>query len=208
MENPPHDAEFWDERYRSAPAVWSGRPNPRLVEHAGDLAPGRALDVGCGEGADVLWLAERGWQVTGVDLSQVALDRAAGHVAQAGPDVAARATWERVDLLEWSPSETYDLVNVQFMHLPTPTLRSVHRRLAAAVRPGGTLLIVGHHPSDREVGFERPRIAEMLFMPAAVAESLGTGWEIMTAAAAPREATNPDGEVVTIHDTVVRAVRR
>jgi methylase of polypeptide subunit release factors len=68
----------WEERYRSSSAVWSGRPNAQLVEEAGDLPLGSALEVGSGEGADALWLAARGWRVTGVDFSATALERAAG----------------------------------------------------------------------------------------------------------------------------------
>ena len=85
--------EFWDERYRSKEQVWSGNPNPHLVEQIADIAPGTALDVGCGEGADAIWLAARGWQVTAADVSQVALDRGARFAAEAGSDVAARITW-------------------------------------------------------------------------------------------------------------------
>jgi len=90
--------EFWEQRYRSSPSVWSGHPNTHLVSEAADLAPGNALDVGTGEGADAVWLAERGWRVTATDISTVALDRGAGHAREAGDAVAARIDWLQADL--------------------------------------------------------------------------------------------------------------
>ncbi|HEV7666156.1 MAG TPA: class I SAM-dependent methyltransferase, partial [Chloroflexota bacterium] len=93
--------EFWDERYASAATIWSGNPNPHLVAQVSDLRPGTALDVGSGEGADAIWLAEQGWQVTGIDVSMVALERAAQMAAAAGHDVADRITWQQADILTW-----------------------------------------------------------------------------------------------------------
>ena len=86
----PFSQESWDERYRSRSALWSRNPNPYLVAEAGDLTPGTALDVGAGEGADAIWLASRGWRVTAVDLSAVALERASAHASELGPDIAGR----------------------------------------------------------------------------------------------------------------------
>jgi SAM-dependent methyltransferase len=142
------DAAFWDARYSSAHALWSGNPNHHLVAEVGGpagLAPGTALDAGAGEGADAIWLAERGWQVTAVDVSGVALGRAAEHAAKAGDEVAARIRWLREDLIEWAPpGRAYDLVTSQYIHLPGALRHTFFARLAAAVRDGGTLLIVGH----------------------------------------------------------------
>lgn len=145
--------EYWDDRYRSADQLWSGQPNPQLVAQTADVTPGDALDVGCGEGADSIWLASRGWTVTAVDISSVALDRAAAHAAARGEKIARRISWRQGDLLSWDPgSQQFDLVSAQFMYLPEAGLRSLHRRLAAAVRPGGTLLIVLHHPDSMHAG--------------------------------------------------------
>jgi SAM-dependent methyltransferase len=145
--------EFWDDRYRSAHQLWSGQPNPQLVTQATNLTPGDALDVGCGEGADAIWLARQGWTVTGVDISAVALERAAGHAAACADDIACRISWRQADLLSWEPEpQRYDLVSAQFMYLPAADLESLHRRLAAAVRPGGTLLVVLHHPDSMHAG--------------------------------------------------------
>ncbi len=94
---------FFDERYRSKPMLWSGNPNPQLVAEIIDLPPGTALDVGCGEGADAIWLAERGWHVTAADFSQVALDRAATRAATLDPEIANRIEWLHTDFTTWVP---------------------------------------------------------------------------------------------------------
>jgi SAM-dependent methyltransferase len=203
------DAAFWDARYSSAHSLWSGNPNPHLVTEADGLAAGTALDAGAGEGADAIWLAERGWQVTAVDISGVALGRAAGHAAKAGDEVAARIHWLREDLIEWTPPErAYDLVTSQYLHLPAALRHAFFTRLAAAVRDGGTLLIVGHHPSDLDTTLQRPNHPELLFTGDELASDLGVdGWEIVTNVAAERETTDPDGRPVTAHDTVFRARR-
>jgi len=196
----------WDEQYRSQPTLWSGRPNPPLVAEAADLPPGTALDVGCGEGADAIWLAERGWEVTGVDISPTALERAAGHAAAAGVEVAL----QHVDVTAWTPAEkAYDLVTSHFVHLGGDLGRRVFARLAAAVAPGGTLLLVGHDVSDLEVGANRPHSPDMFFTADEVAGSLDAGeWEVLVAEARPREAKPHEGDVTTVRDAVVVARRR
>jgi cyclopropane fatty-acyl-phospholipid synthase-like methyltransferase len=199
--------DFWDERYRSAHSLWSGNPNPHLIAEASDLTPGTALEAAAGEGADAIWLARRGWQVTAVDVSAVALERAAAHAAQAGPDVAGRIAWRRENLLEWQPPErAYDLVNVQFFQLPAEIRRPVFARLAAAVANGGTLLIVGHDISDLHTIMPRPPRPELFFSGDDLAADIGDGWKIETNVSAPRQATH-EGQPVTIHDTVFRASR-
>jgi SAM-dependent methyltransferase len=202
--------EFWDERYASADQIWSGRVNPQLVTVAGDLDPGTALDVGSGEGADAVWLADHGWEVTAVDISVVALERAAAHARLTAPDAAQRVTWRQTDVLTWEPpTATFDLVSAQFMHLPGPELADLHRRLAASVRPGGTLLVVGHHPSDLHTSMGRPDRADLLFTAEAVGQRLDSdAWEVLRADAPSREAVDPDGRTVTIRDAVLVARRR
>ena len=202
------DRAFWDERYSSAHSLWSGNPNRALVAEAEGLTPGAALDAGAGEGADAIWLARRGWRVTAVDISGVALDRAAAHAAKEGDDVAGRIQWLCEDILEWQPPEgAFDLVTAQYMHLPAGLRRSVYARLAAAVTRGGTLLIVGHHPSDMHTSVPRPQEPDLFFTGDDLAAELGDGWEIVTNATAPRQATDPEGCQVTIHDAVFRARR-
>ncbi|MFF5216090.1 FAD-dependent oxidoreductase [Micromonospora sp. NPDC000442] len=200
----------WEERYRSKPAVWSGRPNPQLVTEVSEVAPGRALDVGSGEGADAVWLAERGWQVHAVDISTVALERAAGHARAAGTEVAARIEWSHADLFEWSPpSGAYDLVSAQFMQLPPPQRREVFARLSDAVAPGGRLLIVGHHPADLHTFGHRQHFPEMMYTAEQVVAELDPArFEVLTAQARRRTVTGPDGREVVHHDAVLLARRR
>ena len=204
------DEELWDERYRSRPALWSGEPNRHLVGEAAELEPGLALDVGCGEGADAIWLARRGWRVDGVDVSGVALRRAAEHADRAGAEIAGRITWLHENLTTWDPGRgRYDLVSAQYMHLPPPERDVLFRGLAEAVAPGGTLLIVGHHPTDLQTTVPRPPRPELFFTGADVVALLDPdGWDVVTEAAVARSVTDPDGRAVTVHDTVVRARRR
>ncbi|MCW2826601.1 MAG: methyltransferase type 12 [Marmoricola sp.] len=213
--HPMHDqgsdrwsAEFWDDRYRSKPALWSGNANAVVMTETADLPAGRALDVGCGEGGDALWLAGRGWQVLGIDVSQVALERARGHADVAGPEISGRTAWEWRDLLSWTPpAASYDLVSVPFLHLPSALRVPVYAGLAAAVAPGGTLLVVAHHPSDIGV-VPRPPEPDLFFTEEDLAAELDDGWEVVTCEARSRAGSHPDGYDVTLHDTVLRAVRR
>jgi thioredoxin reductase/SAM-dependent methyltransferase len=204
------DQAFWDERYASRDALWSGNPNPYLVSEAGDLPPGTALAGGSGEGADAIWLAQRGWQVTGVDVSAVALERAAGHAAQAGGGIADRIQWQHADLINWDgPAARYDLVSAQYMHLPPGPRDALFRHLAGAVAPGGTLLIAAHHPSDLQTTMPRPQLPGLFYTGDDIATYLDpAGWDIITNAAPGRPATDPEGRPVTLHDTVLRARRR
>jgi SAM-dependent methyltransferase len=206
---PVMDEAFWDERYDSSPALWSGQPNPQLVAEAADLVPGAALDVGCGEGADAIWLAERGWRVTAVDWSAVALQRGADHAQQAGAEVAQRISWLHADLIDWVPAQAaYDLVSAQFMHLGPDQRDALYRRLAAAVAPGGTLLVVGHHPSDLQTTARRPPFPQLLFTAADIASLLNPGeWATVVEEARPRRAPDSDGQPITVHDAVLRAQR-
>lgn len=205
-------AEFWDERYGGSERVWSGNPNRRLVEQAADLPVGTALDVGCGEGADAIWLASQGWQVTAVDVSEVALERTARHAIEKGVD-------ERVDvgfydvLGERPPRKPhgragFDLVSAHFMHVPEPDFAGVYRRIAAAVAPGGRLLVVAHHPFDVESGARDSHGPGLLFGPDRVLGVLGEeDWEVEVAEVQAREQATPDGPM-EVKDTVVRLRRR
>ncbi|MBB2944302.1 thioredoxin reductase/SAM-dependent methyltransferase [Actinoplanes lutulentus] len=202
------EEDAWEERYRGKDAIWSGRPNPQLVAEATDLSAGRALDVGSGEGADAVWLAQRGWQVTAADISTVALGRAAGHAKSAG--VADRITFSHADLRQEAPAAaSYDLVSAQFMHLPPQARQELYAHLAGAVAPGGTLLIVGHHPSDLVTTVGRMHFPDMLFTGEQIAATLDPSlWEIVAAEARPRPHTDPEGREITIHDAVLVARRR
>lgn len=135
--------EFWETFYSERDQVWSGRPNPLLVREAERLTPGSALDVGCAEGGDAVWLAKRGWRVLGVDVSQVALDRALKHAYDAGVEISV----ERHDLAATFPEGLYDLVSAQFLHSPVELegeRNRILKRASEAVAPGGYLVIGGH----------------------------------------------------------------
>jgi SAM-dependent methyltransferase len=200
--------EFWEGHYSGPERVWSGRPNPVLVDVAASLPPGTALDLGCGEGGDAVWLALRGWRVTAVDVSATALARAAEAAAAAG--VSDRVDLQRHDLAASFPAGTFDLVSAQYLHSPIAFPRErVLRAAAGAVAPGGLLLVVGHG-SDRPWGWNQHRDHHPDFpgpeqVLAALALPAGR-WRPERLASPPRAATGPDGRTATVTDTVV-AVR-
>jgi 2-polyprenyl-3-methyl-5-hydroxy-6-metoxy-1,4-benzoquinol methylase len=200
--------ETWDARYAESERIWSGRPNPRLVEQVTGMTPGDALDVGAGEGADAVWLAGQGWRVTALDVSEVALARVDAHATEAG--VGERVTTLHHDLMTGAAlSGEYDLVSAQYLHPPTDRFAEVVLLLGAVVRPGGHLLFVGHHPEDLATGLRSGHgHPELLFTPDKVVAALPpSDWEVRTAEAQTREVDGPEGPV-TITDTVVLAVRR
>ena len=148
--NASFDREYWDEHWRGSAggAMVAGPPNPHLVREVADLDPGAALDVGCGAGAEVIWLAGQGWQVTGIDIATEAL---ASAVSRVPPHVADRIDWVRGDASTWVPERQFDLVTTHYAHPAMPQLE-FYDRLADWVSPGGTLLIVGHlhHPDTAD----------------------------------------------------------
>ena len=196
----------WDERYREKEALFSRNPNPQVVAETERLTPGTALDVGCGEGGDAVWLAGRGWQVTGTDFSGVALERCAALAAQAG--VADRTEWRRADARTWTPDgEQWDLVSSQFIHLSDGGMPDLVRRLGDAVAPGGTLLVVGHHPSDLDTGL-RWSVDHILFSPEDLLPGLDAdAWDVRTEVRV-REERHRGSEPVTVRDSVLVARRR
>ncbi|MEI7032173.1 class I SAM-dependent methyltransferase [Streptomyces pratensis] len=200
--------DFWEDRYREGNA-WSGNPNPVLVQHATPLRPGTALDVGSGEGADAIWLAARGWRVTGADWSSSGLESSARTAADAGAEIAGRITWRQADVRTWDPApERFDLVSAQFMHLPRTELHALHRTLAAAVRPGGTLLVVSHHPADRESSVGRPGSADLFATGEEMAVVLDPAeWAVIEVSAPERVGVDPEGRETVVRDAVLRAVR-
>lgn len=197
--------EFWEDRYADSEQVWSGEPNPMLVAIASDLPAGRALDLGCGEGGDSVWLAENGWHVTGVDISSTAVARAAALAERRGiPD--DRVSWVAEDLATWEPTESYDLVSAFYLHSPVEFPRAdVLRRIARAVAPGGHLLIVGHagfppwaEPHvEHEHHFNGPEEEiESLDLPL-------EEWETLLGESRPRELKGPEGQTAVVDDVIV-----
>ncbi|MEB3034524.1 class I SAM-dependent methyltransferase [[Mycobacterium] nativiensis] len=195
--------EFWEEFYGGHEKVWSGRVNAQLADVAADLAPGRALDLGCGEGADAIWLAEDGWQVVAVDVSANALERARAAAERRG--VAVRIRFGRHDLSTSFPDGRFDLVSAQFLHSPVTLDReAVLRRAAEAVTVGGRLLIVDHGAAPPWAG---EHVHEHHF--ATVEEVLagmdldGRQWERLRAETVDRDAVGPDGQAATLTDNVI-----
>jgi SAM-dependent methyltransferase len=201
------DEQAWDSRYAENDRIWSGKPNEALVAEVAALRPGRVLDLGCGEGADAVWLAKQGWEVTAVDISSVALGRAAAHATEAG----VRVRFEHHDLEKSFPTGSYDLVTAQFLHFWEDFNREKILRTAAEhVAPGGTLLIEGHMDhgpfrheghGDREKRFPAPDevIAGL---------GLDDTWEVQTNRVHPRTQTGPDGKPAARTDSTVKLHRR
>ena len=206
-EHPTDPTEFWEEFYGAGRTPWSGRPNRVLVAELTDrpIPVARALDLGCGAGADAIWLAQQGWQVTGLDISAAALERAAAESEAAG--VADRTHWVRHDLSDGLPEDEWDLVAASYLHSPVELDREkVLRLAAAAVAPGGTLLIVGHQGAP-SWGPEPP--AHLTFpTPDDVLAALDLdGWTVERAAAVTVELTSPEGSPGRRVDNVVRVCR-
>ena len=199
--------EFWEDHYRKRAQVWSGNPNAVLVDVVGALPAGRALDLGCGEGGDAIWLAGLGWRVTAVDVSSTALQRLAARVEAEG--VASRIDFQQHDLAQTFPVGTFDLISAQYFHSPLEFPRDRFLQTAArAVAPDGLLLIVDHASiapwswnQDRKTRFPTP------------AETLATfdldpeHWRTERLDTPQRQATGPEGQTATVTDNVI-AVRR
>jgi trans-aconitate methyltransferase len=146
--------------------------------------------------------------VTAVDFATAALERGARHADVLGQDVAGRIRWVHADVTEWAPDDRFDLVSAQFMHLPAEPRRALFARLAAAVAPGGTLLVVGHHHSDLETSAHRFHVPDMFFTAEEIAESLdGDQWDVLVTEARPRSAAEHEGAGITVRDAVLRARR-
>ena len=208
------DKDYWEQHWQGRPggagSMGTNPPNPYLDREVIGLVPGTALDAGCGAGAEAIWLASHGWQVTAADISSEALARAADRAATSG--VAERVQWVEADLSVWNPGTQFDLVTTHYAHPEIPQLE-FYDRIAAWVAPRGTLLIVGHlhthsGPGDDHGHGHQPP-AEASATAAAVAARLDdTDWEIVTAEEPHRTLSGDGGREVTLQDVVVRATRR
>lgn len=200
--------EWWNTFYAERDQIWSGKPNAVLVDEVAGLNPGRALDLGCGEGADAIWLAEQGWAVTAVDISSVALGRAAEHAKDAG--VADRIEWQQHELGKSFPDGEFDLVSAQFLHSKTELDRdAILRRAAGAVAPGGVLLIEGH--MGFPPGEHNPHPDIHFPTPDEVIESLALAdgeWETLVSEVHDRAQVMRDGVLINRRDSTVKVRRR
>lgn len=196
------DAGAWDRRYEGTELLWSAQPNRFLVAEAQALPPGRALDLACGEGRNAVWLAERGWKVTGVDFSEVAIGKA-GQLAQAR---GVAGEFEVADLLAYEPAgQAFDLVIAFYLQVHASVRGAILRRAVAAVAPGGTFLLVAHDRSNLEEGYGGPHDPRVLYTSEDVVADLD-GLEIERAERVLRPVETSDGEHVAI-DALVRARR-
>jgi 2-polyprenyl-3-methyl-5-hydroxy-6-metoxy-1,4-benzoquinol methylase len=194
----------WDKRYGGDGQIWSGNANAQLVAEVSELSPGTALDVGCGEGADVIWLARQGWRATGADFSANGLARAARHAEQAG--VADRTEWWQVDARAFTADgRSYDLVTTHFLHPPDGGMAEVTRRLSTAVAPGGHLLVVGHAPSAAFTHLTASH-RKAMFLAVDLLPSLPESFDVLVTDQRPRTVTR-DGKTVDIHDSTLLARR-
>ncbi len=218
--------DYWEQRYATRDQVWSGAANRVLSSIASDLAPGTALDLGCGEGADVLWLAQHGWTATGIDISPTAIRRAVEAARTAGIEVedgpsdrpgahGGGATTGRTQFLVGDlsdlPDRDFDLVTSSFLHSPVALAREdILRRASRHVAPGGHLLVTSHTavPDWSTMDADhRPVFATPSEQVTQLALEDGM-WDVVVAETRPRTVTLPDGETRTLEDAVVFARRR
>jgi SAM-dependent methyltransferase len=197
------EREDWNRRHLDPDVMaWAARPNRILVGELAGLAPGRALDLACGAGRNAVWLAEQGWQVTGVDFSDVALEGARRRAAELGVEV----DWVEADLRDYEPARAaFDLVLVVFLQLPADERRLVLARAAAALAPGGTLLVLGHDSRNLTEGWGGPRDPAVLYTPEDLVAEL-PGLEIERAESVLRP-VETDGGTVNAVDALLRARR-
>ena len=207
MSDETFDRDFWERRWAQAlrehpDQVVSRPPNAHLVGEVGDLAPGIALDAGCGHGAEAIWLAASGWRVTAVDFSRTALDVARSTAEGVGADIAARIEWIEGDLGSWEPPHRrFDLVSCLFVHV-AGSVREMVTRLGTAVAPGGTIVLVGHLPVDPATGEPSPAAGQsQVTVAEAIAALDAQEWHIVVA----EERARAGG---TGADAVVRGVYR
>ena len=233
------DKDYWQTHWQGRDSATTREipPNPYLAAETSELTPGTALDAGCGEGVEAIWLAGQGWRVTAADISAEALSRAGDRAAKAGADAVE---WVEADLSAWEPGSTFDLVTTHYAHPAMPQL-AFYQRISNWVAPGGTLLIVGHlHTTDTAHGHDHGPVrghgqghghgqvhghgndqghghgdehgqppAEASVTAASIVESLDSAiWDVRTAQEQSRTLPNPAGGTVELHDVVVRASKR
>jgi 2-polyprenyl-3-methyl-5-hydroxy-6-metoxy-1,4-benzoquinol methylase len=192
--------EDWDARYAAVENLWAAKPNRFLVAEVADLEPGRALDLACGEGQNAIWLATLGWQVTGVDYSEVAIAKARGRAERDGVD----AEFVCADLVTYKPgSSAFDLVVVLYLHIPSRERRVVLDRAAAALALGGTFLLVGHDTLNMTEGVGGPSDPDIHFTPDEIAAEL-PDLEIVKAERVLRDVRGQERDAI---DALVRARR-
>ncbi len=198
------DHAAWDRRYAGSELLWTSEANRFLVEEVETVAPGRALDLACGEGRNAIWLAERGWEVTGVDFSTVGLEKA----RQLADARGVRARWVVADLLDYRPErEAFALVIIFYLQVPAAQRGPILRKAAAAVAVDGVFLLVGHDVANIAHGHGGPRDPTVLYTSHEVADDLAaTGLKIERAERVERPVETEAGRRLAL-DALVRARR-
>lgn len=197
------DSRRWDERYAGTDLLWSAEPNRFLVGEVAGLAPGRALDVACGEGRNAVWLARQGWDVVAVDFSPVAVGKARRLAAHHDVEVS----WVVGDVATGDlPPGPFDLVIVLYLHLPDPAMTGVLARAAARVDDGGTFVVVAHDETNMDAGHGGPQDPAVLYGPDDVVAAIGEGFTIERAERVRRPVETGGGTVEAV-DCLVRARR-
>lgn len=199
------EPEGWNLRYQGEELVFTADPESFLGLEVEGLAPGRALDLGSGEGRNSLWLAERGWRVTAVDFSDVGVAKARRLAEARGVEV----DWVVADLRSYlPPPDTYDLVIQSFVHFAAAERRAVLHRASAALRPAGTVLVVGYDVSHLDHGAPGgPRDPALLFtLDGVVADLAGLDIERAERRQLPVDDDEAGGKGIAV-DVVVRARR-
>lgn len=197
------DSRGWDERYAGSDYVWTVRVNQFVERHLADLPAGTAIDLGAGEGRNAVWLAQRGWQVTAVDFSQVGLDKGARLAAD--HDVAASIDFVRADATTWRSTEPVDLVVLSYLQVPVAEQRVVLERAAGWVAPGGAVFVIAHDRTNVEHGYGGPPSEDVCYDLDRTVGALD-GLEPVTALVAERHVDTADGERTAL-DTLVFARR-
>lgn len=191
MTKPTYDRDFWEELWSKTlrehgDKVARRAPSAYVTTTFAELQPARALDAGCGHGAETLWLAAHGWRVTAVDFSAAALAHARSTAEALGADIAGRIEWVEGDLATWvPPAEQYDLVICLYVHV-AGVVDELVRRLAGGVAPGGTLFLVGHRPHDPVTGAPTAAVNQVQVSVEAAAALDARAWTIVSAEERPR----------------------
>lgn len=191
------DADAWDERYRTSERLWSAGPNKFIENRLGDREPGLGLDLASGEGRNAIWLAGKGWEMTAVDFSSVALER--------GKDQSDEVHFVEANVFTWEPEGTFDLILIAYLHVEAEPLAELVERAIGWLDPGGELFMIGHDISNLDEGVGGPQVPEILWDLDLMLEWLGD-LKLIEGGIVKRP-VEVDGDIEYARDTLIRARR-